>query len=835
MMVGTWFSRAVTGVALLAAALSVPALHGKSPGDSVRWPHVAPAGDPAIEARVEALLARMTIEAKVGQIIQADINRVTPDDVKQYRLGSVLNGANSGPDENDKAPAAEWLKLADRFYAASMDVPRGEPAIPVMWGTDAVHGHGNIVGATLFPHNIGLGAANDPDLIRRIGEATAQEIVVTGQDWDFSPTIAVVRDDRWGRVYEGYSEDPQIVAAYGRAMVEGLQGKLGTAGFLGPGRVIATAKHFLGDGGTRDGRNEGDNLADDQTLRDIHGAGYLTAIAAGAQSVMASHNAVRGMRMHGHRQLLTDVLRGQIGFDGLVVGDWNGHRAVPGCTTTNCAAAFNAGLDMFMAPDSWRDLYRNTLAQVRSGEIPVARLDEAVRRVLRVKLRAGLFEKGRPSARPLAGQFALLGSAAHRAIAREAVRKSLVLLKNEGGLLPLRRTARILVAGDAADNISKQSGGWSINWQGTGLTNADFPHAQSIYSGIREAVAGSGSAELSVDGRFATRPDVAIVIFGEEPYAESQGDVETLEYRGSDKKDLELLRRLKAAGIPTVSIFLSGRPLWVNPEINASNAFVAAFLPGGEGGGVADLLFRTTDGRVAHDFTGRLSFSWPKRADQYALNRGDRAYDPLFAYGYGLSYARPRAVGRLSEARPPLDPARLPVIFDGTGFGGPVGLIEGGQRVALSGNTGRSASGRLSVAAVDRRGQEDSRSLVWNGSGSAKFAVSLPRPRDLALPEMRQLSLIVDYRLDSGPSGDVVLAMECGENCAGRVSIARAISAAPPGQWRTLSVPLRCFVEAGLDPRRVSVLFAIETSGRLGLSIAGLRLGIDPAHTRCPA
>jgi beta-glucosidase len=314
----------------------------------------------------------------------------------------------------------------------------------------------------------------------------------------------VVRDDRWGRTYEGFSEDREVVRSYAGMMVEGLQGRAGTPEFLGPGKVVATAKHFVGDGGTLNGKDQGDNPSSDEQIRDIHGAGYPPAVEAGVQAVMASYNSVRGEKMHGKRDLLTGRLKGDMGFDGLVVGDWNGHGQVAGCTNISCAASINAGLDMFMAPDSWKGLYEATLAQARLGEIPAARLDDAVRRILRVKLRARMFEKGPPSARPFAGQFNLLGAPAHRAIAREAVRKSLVLLKNSRQILPLSPRANVLVAGDGADNIAKQSGGWTITWQGTGVTKADFPHAQSIYSGIREAVsAAGGSATLSVDGKTA--------------------------------------------------------------------------------------------------------------------------------------------------------------------------------------------------------------------------------------------------------------------------------------------------------------------------------------------
>jgi len=625
------------------------------------WPKLASGveADPVLEGRLNDLLSRMTVEEKVGQIIQADIASVSPADVRDYHLGSILNGGDSGPYRNDKALPPAWLKAADEFYAASMDVPAGQVAIPVIWGSDCVHGNSNIIGATIFPHNIGLGAARDPELIRQIGEITAVETRVVGQDWTFSPTLAVARDARWGRTYESYSEDPAIVRAYAYEMIRGIQGDPVAPEFLRGGHILATAKHYLGDGGTDQGHDQGDNLSSEDELRDIHSAGYQSAIQAGVQTIMVSFSSWHSHKMSGNRALLDDILIGRLGFNGFVVSDWNAHGQLPGCTNTDCPAALLAGIDMYMAPDSWRKLYGNTLAEVRSGQIPMARLDEAVARILRVKLRAGVFEAGPPSARPYAGRWRELGSPAHRAVARQAVRESLVLLKNEHGILPLRPQLRVLVAGDGADNISTQMGGWTISWQGNGNTRADFPHAQTIYEGIAAQVhAAGGRAVLSVDGHFMQKPDVAIVVYGESPYAESAGDRPNVAFEPDDARALRLVERLKDAGIPVVSVFLSGRPLYVTREVNASNAFVAAWLPGSEGGGVADLLFRKPDGKPQYDFRGRLSFSWPRAPDQAPLHvprpnaplAEKQAYDPLFPFGYGLDYAHPRDIGVLPEA-----------------------------------------------------------------------------------------------------------------------------------------------------------------------------------------
>jgi beta-glucosidase len=602
-----------------------------------------PTQDPQIETKIAALLARMTLEQKIGQMVQADIRSVTPDDVRKFRLGSVLNGGGAFPGENKHASVGDWVALADRFYDASMDTANGQLAIPIMWGTDAVHGHNNVIGATLFPHNIGLGAAHDPDLIERIGAVTAREVAVTGLDWTFAPVVAVVRDDRWGRTYESYSEDPEIVRSYAERMVRGLQGTPGSKSFLDTSHVLATAKHFIGDGGTADGVDRGDNRSSEAELLKIHAPGYIAAIDAGVQTIMASYNSWKGWKVHGSSYLLTEVLKQRMGFDGIVVSDWDGVDEVQGCSKDKCAQAVNAGIDMFMVPTEWKSFIGNTLDQVRTEKIPLSRIDDAVTRILRVKFRAGLFDKGRPSSRPLANKRELFGSAEHRELARQAVRESLVLLKNEHGLLPLRRNANVLVAGDGADNIPKQTGGWTVTWQGTENANAEFPGATSIFQGIARTVGGAGGTASSAAGpkldRLQARPDFAIVVFGEDPYAEWFGDLKSLDYRGAGGgAELALLQQLRQASVPSVCVFLTGRPLWIEPELAACDAFVVAWLPGTEGGGIADVLFRKADGSVNHNFSGKLSFSWPRTVAQTSLNRNDPKYDPLFPYGFGLRY-----------------------------------------------------------------------------------------------------------------------------------------------------------------------------------------------------
>jgi beta-glucosidase len=624
-----------------------------------QWPRLkaVPPPDPALEGRLSTLLARMTPEQKVGQLIQADIGSFTPADLKQYPLGSILNGGNSSPGGDKLAAAREWLALAERFYQASLSAPNST-GIPLLWGTDAVHGDNNVPGATLFPHNIGLGAMRDPPLLRRIGEITALEVRVTGLDWAFAPTLAVARDARWGRTYESYSEDPTLVQQCARAYIRGLQGDPGTPQFLDGAHVLATAKHFLGDGATENGTDEGDSRESETQLREIDAAPYQAALGVGVQTVMASYSSWQGLKSHANRVLLTEVLKGRMGFEGLVIGDWDAHAQLPGCTSAHCPQAINAGIDVLMAPDNWRALYANTLEDVRAGRIPAARLDDAVRRVLRVKLRLGLDREGPPSQRRYAGQFELLGSDEHRAIARQAVRESIVLLKNHNHLLPLPARAHVLVAGEGADSIRRQSGGWTIDWQGT-EPNAAFPHAESIFAAIARYVrAHGGSAVLSEAGQFTERPDVAIVVFGEAPYAEYRGDLATLAYSPKDPRALELLRRLKGQGLPVVTIFLSGRTLSVNAELNAADAFVAAWLPGTEGGGIADVLFRSAQGAVRYDFRGRLPFAWPRTAHPPALR--ERAGEPpLFPRGYGLRYADAGELAPLPEQdAPDAAPAR---------------------------------------------------------------------------------------------------------------------------------------------------------------------------------
>ncbi len=799
----------------------------KDPWPEVTWPLAA---DPALEKRITDLMAGMTVEEKVGQLVQGDIASVTPDDVRRYRLGSILAGGNSDPGGRYDASPAEWLALADAFYDASMDTSKGGKAIPLLFGIDAVHGQSNIIGATLFPHNIGLGATRNPELLRQIGGITALETRVTGMEWTFAPTVAVPQDDRWGRTYEGYSESPDVVASYAAAMVEGLQGRVGTSEFLDGRHVIASVKHFLGDGGTTDGKDQGDTRISESDLVRIHAAGYPPAIATGAQTAMASFNSVNGEKMHGHRHYLTDVLKGRMNFGGFVVGDWNGHGQVKGCTTTDCPATIIAGLDMAMASDSWKGFYETTLAAVKDGRITPQRLDDAVRRILRVKFRLGLFEAGRPSTRAVGGQFTLIGAPAHRAVARQAVRESLVLLKNQNGLLPLSPKQRILVAGDGADDVGKQAGGWTLNWQGTGTTRKDFPNADTIYEGIaRQARAAGGEAVLAVDGRYAVKPDVAVVVFGEDPYAEFQGDRPTLAYKPGNETDLALLKQLKAEGIPVVAVFLSGRPLWVNREINAADAFVAAWLPGSEGAGIADVLLRGSDGRVQHDFKGKLSFSWPRTATQYANNVGQKDYDPLFAFGFGLTYADNGDLAALPEASGVTGNEGATGVFFARGDAGPGMALRleqaAGQGLTVTRVPDALPGDRLKITGVDHLAQEDGRRLAWSGNGEAAAALQSHTALDLRRESNGDLMLLTTLRVDAAPKGEAWLSVGCGVGCSARIAIGPALAALPQGQWKRVGVPLKCLAKAGATLDAIDRPWSVVTADAMTISVSRVALG----------
>jgi beta-glucosidase len=599
---------------LPAAALLVAASAAcGSSTDAVPDASSVPFRDPSLPVadRVEDLLARMTLDEKLGQMTQPDVRfgRVTPEVVTELRLGSVLSGGDSAPAPG--TPQA-WADSYDQLQAGALATPLG---IPLLYAADAVHGYANVVGATVFPHNLGLGATRDPALVERIGLVTGQEIAATGLDWTYAPCVAVVQDDHWGRTYESFGEVAELPTAM-TSVVTGIQ----AAG------VMATAKHYIGDGGTQGGDDQGNTVLDEAALRALHLPPFQAAIDRGVGAIMASYSSWNGAPMHGHRYLVTDVLKGELGFAGVVVTDWNGIERLDGSygfTANDVRAGVDAGIDVFMVAEQYRYFLILLRAEVEAGRIPLARIDDANRRILRRKFELGLFEAPQADRTHIGD----IGSAAHRAVAREAVQKSMVVLKNDGGVLPLAQGARIFVAGKTADNIGYQSGGWTITWQGgDGPTTA----GTSILAGIREVAAPAATVTYDrmgagVDASY----DVAIAVIGETPYAEYEGD-RTDELR-LDAEDLATLATLRAAGIPVVVVLVSGRPLDVTDEIAGWSAFVAAWLPGTEGGGVADVLF----GAVSP--TGTLPLTWMQRASQQPIHGGD-GQEPLFPFGAGLRY-----------------------------------------------------------------------------------------------------------------------------------------------------------------------------------------------------
>ena len=586
-----------------------------------------------VEARIDDLLPRMTLPEKIGQMTLIEKNSVRPADVTAKLIGGVLSGGGGSPRPNT---AEAWAKMVDDYQRAALAT---RLAIPILYGVDAVHGHGNLYGATIFPHNIGLGAANDPDLVERIGRATAQEMIATGIYWNYSPVLAVVQDYRWGRAYESFGERTEWVTALGLAMLRGLQGeKLGT-----PGTVLATPKHYVADGGTAWGSSSTENYQIDQgvaeideaTLRQIHLPPYQAAVQAGALSIMASFSSWGGLKMHAQKYLLTDVLKGELGFTGFIVSDWGGIDQIAEDYDQAVITAINAGIDMNMVPYD-ADKFINALTRaVESGAVPMARIDDAVRRILRAKFTLGLFE--RPFSDP--ALLPTVGSAEHRALAREAVGKSLVLLKNADQTLPLAPTTpTIFVAGVAADDIGIQSGGWTIEWQGK---TGKITLGTTILEGITAAVGPETKVVFSALGRFGSQKaadgsaliaDVGIVVVGEKPYAEGRGDSAALTL--SDP-DLALIDRVRPVSKKLVVIVVSGRPLALGEALDQADAVIAAWLPGTEGAGVADGLFGV------RPFTGKLPVTWLKSPDQLPFNFATDCAEATFPFGYGLSATDP--------------------------------------------------------------------------------------------------------------------------------------------------------------------------------------------------
>jgi beta-glucosidase len=590
------------------ALLAVAIMQGTAEGS------LLPYKDASLPAarRVDDLMARMTVEEKIGQTLQVARDYISSSsDIAKYGLGSVLSGGGSGPRINDPA---HWADMIDGYQKAALSSRLG---IPILYGVDAVHGNNNVRGSVVFPHNIGLGAADDPALVEEIGRITALEMLAVGARWNFAPCVTVPRDERWGRTYEGFGETPELAGRLGAASIKGLQsGGLGSAT-----AVLATAKHFAGDGGTAGGKDRGDAAYSEADFMRIHVAPYADAIAAGARCVMASFSSWNGVPDHGSKRLLTDILRGELGFGGFVVSDWGGVSLLPGTYGERLATAINAGIDMIMVPDEYARAFDAMRDLVSSGSISRGRLDEAVRRILTVKFETGLFE------RPFADRSLLpqVGSPERRAVARRAVAESLVVLKNSDGVLPISGKKSILVIGPRAGDIGAQCGGWTLTWQGA--LGSSVP-GTTILKGIQAAAGEGARVEYSKDGAAPKgfKPDLVIVVVGEDPYAEMNGDSADLALPAGEKMRVAAAASL---GAPVVAVLLSGRPLIATEEIGKVDAFVAAWLPGSEGAGVADVLFGTAKAR------GVLPCSWPASIDQVPVNAGD-GRPCLFPAGFGL-------------------------------------------------------------------------------------------------------------------------------------------------------------------------------------------------------
>ena len=577
---------------------------------------------------INGLVSSMTLKEKIGQMTQVDyryLQNVT--DINKYFLGSILSGGGATPPTNQPS---SWVDLYNEFQEQALNT---RLKIPLIYGIDAVHGHNNVVGATIFPHNIGLGCANDEKLIKEIAVATAVEIQATGLDWTFAPCLAVAQDERWGRTYESFSEDPDIVTKLGVATVQGYQ--MGNS--LSKKSVLACAKHYVGDGNTVFGTgsnnykiDRGDVVLDEGELRSKYIKPFKESIKQGVGSIMISYNSWHGKKLHGHKYLINDILKQELGFKGFVVSDWAGINEIAKDYKASIIESINAGIDMVMVPgslnpdhDSYDDFIRLAIESVKEGSIPINRIDDAVTRILKIKKKIGLFD--RPIKDPQ--NINMVGSKKHRDLARESVRKSMVLLKNKNKLLPIDRSGKkISFVGEHADNIGYQCGGWTITWQGG---SGDITPGTSILDAFKATVKDTNDISYSIYGENIPDSDIIIAVIGEKPYSEGWGDRKSLDLSDEDKK---ILKRVKEKNLPYLIILVSGRPLLIEDEIKDSDAFIAVWLPGTEGAGIADVIFGD------YTPTGKLSMSWPRSIDQLPINIGDKIYNPLFPFGYGLSY-----------------------------------------------------------------------------------------------------------------------------------------------------------------------------------------------------
>ncbi|OOF05009.1 glycoside hydrolase family 3 protein [Salinivibrio sp. MA607] len=846
----------------------------------------------AMEEEIRHIVSLMTLEEKVGQMIQPDLRNITPQEAKDYKIGSILNGGGAAPGGDKYATAQDWANEADKYWLAlNQAYSDRDFNIPFMWATDAVHGHNNVFNATIFPHNIGLGATRNPDLIEEIGRVTAREVAATGLDWTFAPTVATPRDYRWGRVYEGYSEDPALVYEYSQRMVRGIQG--GEEGLKSDKNVISNVKHWIGDGGTLNGEDHGKNRYTEEYLRNIHAMGYIGGLNAGAQVVMSSFNSwwnpsnydpmvntesdyMQNQKIHGSKYLITDILKGKMGFDGFVVTDWNGQGEINNCTTANCPQAVIAGNDVFMvtARNDWKEFYHNVIKQVKSGVIPIERIDDAVTRILRVKMRANLWEKPKPSMRSLAGKQEVLSAPEHTSIARQAVSESLVLLKNENQTLPLKKDGKkYLVVGSAADDITKQTGGWSLSWQGDGNTlEKDFPNAQTMQMAMKEVV---GEENIITDVSDASPEEaIAVVVIGEEPYAEMFGDIpasKTLEFstlKKEYKSDSELIKSLKNKGYKVVTIFYSGRPLYVNEEINHSDAFVAAWLVGTEGLGITDVLFGDKD------FTGKLSYTWGATKCSTTINRAavnipnyitpvdgltgepieqelDGQFGQLFPYGYGLNYAGETAVDAAYKdlnnlpldprdfgcgvEKPDSDMAQLPLEIFGKNAKGEFtarmsGEVNGWVGVDIS--KGETSIGSVTTTGIDYQGMQQSainvkfagKSDSFKNSSSAQIYMQTPDGKGIDYTRYMNAKSTVEFdiRMRSNKPEKLILSTHCEYPCRGEVNISDVLPEESM-QWNKVKVPLKCLKESGMSFQKMNTAFLLFTDEQVEFDIGNIR------------
>ena len=580
------------------------------------------------EKKIQDLISRMTLEEKIGQMTQVDYAAFEDfSDIEKYFIGSVLWGGGS---EIDDIKAAGWAKASDELMKHSLNTRLG---IPILLAIDAVHGHNNIDGAVIFPHNIGLGCTRNPELIEKAANITAKEIAGTGMHWTFAPCVAVARNERWGRTYESFSEDPELVAKLGAAAVRGFEGR----DLSSKEAVLSCTKHYVSDGGTSSGKDQGATECDEEELRKIHLPGYISAINEDTGSIMVSFNSWNDEKLHGNKHLISDLLKGELGFKGFVVSDWAAIDQLPGDYKSDIEKSVNAGIDMVMIPNgpaiqdeenvnTYYDFITKLKELVDEGKISISRIDDAVYRILRAKFNLDIFNKTKTDQELLSK----IGSQEHRDVARECVQQSLVLLKNDNKILPIsKKTNHIHVTGNGANNIGMQCGGWTISWQGA--QGEVLQGGTSILSGIKNSVDKKVKVTTSIDGSGGEEADVVLVVIGEKPYAEMFGDREELIL---SEEDLNLIKSVKKSEKPFVIILLSGRPLIINSALNDADAFLAAWLPGTEGQGIADVLFGDVN------FSGKLSFTWPKSMDQIPINIGDQDYNPLFEYGFGLSYPK---------------------------------------------------------------------------------------------------------------------------------------------------------------------------------------------------